>query len=125
MGCQLTEIDIICEKPSASGWSWTIALAAKDAVNPLGRICPLFSVVEIKNANVAFWNGIISSTLPHSGGLGTSPTGSNFMLAGTLVLHNNPFLEVIKGFMLGSPEIDFCITKDTFRIDKQIDNSGF
>jgi len=125
MGCQLTEIDILCEKPTASGWCWTVALAAKDAINPLSAICPLFSVVEIKNAHVAFWSGKISSTISQADSLGTSPSGSNFMLAGTLVLHNNPFLEIVKGFMLGSPEIDFCITKDTFRIEKKISNSGF
>jgi hypothetical protein len=54
----VSEICIVCEKATSQGssWSWTVALAIPSVTKPLASICPLFTVVEISNLNIAFWS---------------------------------------------------------------------
>jgi hypothetical protein len=115
----LTVINIICEKEGAGEWSWTVALEAPNFQNPLAKISPLLDLVQVKNLYVAFWKGRCSSSVSK-----TAPRSStSFMVAGTLLLGSNPFLQVIKG-LIGKPSIDFCVTQHSFRISKTLGSEG-
>lgn len=79
--------------------------------------------MSLSNVRVLFWKGALSRAIPLGSAQAPAST-TNFQLAGTLILKNSAFLEVI-GVILGNQaSIDFFVSPTAFAITKALGSGG-